>query len=91
MRAEAASAGVYRSGEEGVGSWGPHPKIQLLTIEQLLNGVRIDMPPLMGTLALPRAPKVERRRHITEPLFRNIPDETAQDFEAADNSRNPIS
>jgi hypothetical protein len=74
MRSEAASAGVYHSGGEGVATWGNHPKIQLLTIEDLLNGKRIDMPPLTGTLSLPQAPRVDRRRKISEPLFRNIPD-----------------
>lgn len=39
MRGEAASAGTYES------PWGRHPKIQILTVEQLLNGARIDMPP----------------------------------------------
>lgn len=74
MRSEAATAGIYRSGGEGVGTWGKHPKIQLLTVEDLLNGKRIDMPPLTGSLSLPQAPREERRRHISEPLFRNLPD-----------------
>jgi hypothetical protein len=38
MRAEAASAGFYSS------PWGQHPKIQLLTVAELLGGGRIDMP-----------------------------------------------
>jgi site-specific DNA-methyltransferase (adenine-specific) len=72
MRSEAATAGVYRSGGEGVGTWGKHPRIQLRTVEELLNGKRIDMPPLTGSLSLPQAPRVERRRPLSEPLFRNI-------------------
>lgn len=72
MRAEAAAAGFYRSGSEGVGSWGEHPRIQLLTIAELLDGRRIDMPPLSGNLTFRRAPRVERRRPTTEPLFRNV-------------------
>lgn len=40
MRAEAASAGFYDS------PWGKHPKVQILTIEELLNGKQIDMPPI---------------------------------------------
>jgi DNA modification methylase len=60
MRAEAASAGVYRSGSEGVGTWGQHPKIQLLTIQELLEGKRPDMPPLAGSLTFPRTIKAER-------------------------------
>lgn len=39
MRAEAAAAGFYES------PWGKHPKMQLLTIEELLKGGRIDYPP----------------------------------------------
>lgn len=74
MREEAASAGQYESGSEGVGAWVPHPRIQLLTVEELLAGKRIDMPRLMGSLAFPRAPKVERRRPTTEPLFQSLPD-----------------
>ena len=43
MRAEAASAGFYKS------PWqedNPYPRLQILTIEELLNGKRIDCPPL---------------------------------------------
>ena len=39
MRTEAASSGFYES------SWGKHPKIQILTIEELLSGKGIDKPP----------------------------------------------
>jgi site-specific DNA-methyltransferase (adenine-specific) len=72
MRAEAAAVGFYHSGSEGVGSWGKHPRIQLLTVGELLDGRRIDMPPLSGNLTFRRAPEVERRRPTTEPLFRNL-------------------
>jgi site-specific DNA-methyltransferase (adenine-specific) len=61
MRTEALAAGHYRSGSEGAGTWGKHPRLQLLTIRELLEGRRIDMPPLTGTLTFPRAPRVERR------------------------------
>jgi site-specific DNA-methyltransferase (adenine-specific) len=74
MREEAASAGTYHSGDEGVGSWGKHPRLQLLTVEELLAGKRIDMPPLTGNLSFRRAPQAERRRPTTEPLFRNLSD-----------------
>jgi site-specific DNA-methyltransferase (adenine-specific) len=69
MRAEAASAGHYRSGGEGAGTWGNHPKLQLLTVADLLNGKRIDMPPLTGSLTFRRAPQAERARPEAEPLF----------------------
>ena len=42
MRAEAAAAGFYES------LWGKHPRLQLLTIGDLLRGVRVDMPPAKG-------------------------------------------
>jgi hypothetical protein len=40
MRAAAAKAGRYES------PWGKHPKIQILTAEELLAGARLDMPPI---------------------------------------------
>ena len=43
MRSEAAEAGFYKS------PWGSHPRIQLLTIGELLDGKKIDMPPLRQT------------------------------------------
>jgi hypothetical protein len=42
MRAEAASAGFFESG------WGKHPKIQLLTVGELLDGRTIDYPRTAG-------------------------------------------
>ena len=39
MRKEAASAGFYES------PWGKHPRIQLLTIEDLLGGKSCRLPP----------------------------------------------
>ena len=55
MRTEAASAGFYSS------PWGQHPKIQLLTVAELLSGKRIDMPAggaHMTQVALPPVPEV---------------------------------
>jgi DNA modification methylase len=75
MWGEAVSAGSYQSGSEGVGSWGKHSRLQLLTVADLLDGRRIDMPPLSGSLTFRRAPRSERRRPTTEPLFRNLPSE----------------
>ena len=40
MREEAASAGFYQS------PWGNHARLQLLTVPELLDGKRIDAPPL---------------------------------------------
>jgi DNA modification methylase len=72
MKTEASAAGFYHSGSEGVGSWGKHPRIQLLTVTELLEGKRIDMPPLSGNLTFRRAPRVERRRPMARPLFWNV-------------------
>ena len=40
MRTEAASAGFYES------SWGKHQKVQVVTVGELLDGKRLDTPPL---------------------------------------------
>ena len=55
MRTEAASAGFYKS------PWGQHPKIQLLTVAELLEGKLIDMPAggsHKTQVALPPTPEV---------------------------------
>jgi len=39
MRTEAVKAGFYDS------SWGKHPRCQILTIAELLEGKRVDYPP----------------------------------------------
>ncbi len=55
MIREAASAGFYRST-----GWGKdYPKIQILTIEQLLAGATVDMPPAYGTFK--QAERVEQK------------------------------
>jgi DNA modification methylase len=52
MRTEAAAAGFYAS------LWGQHPRLQIVTVGELLNGNRIDMPPIRQTdLTHRRAPK----------------------------------
>jgi site-specific DNA-methyltransferase (adenine-specific) len=52
MRAEAAKAGFYHS------TWGTtHPRLQLLTIEEILDGERIDYPPSRANITFKRAPK----------------------------------
>jgi len=55
MRREAAAGGFYES------SWGKHPRVQILTVEELLAGKGIDYPNVRGAnLTFKRAPKVER-------------------------------
>jgi hypothetical protein len=51
MRKEAASAGFYTS------PWGKHPRIQLVTVEDLLTGKGIDRPPAQTSVTFKRAPK----------------------------------
>ena len=66
MRTEAASAGFYHSP-----GWNTnHPKLQLLTIEELLSGTRINMPAIRQVNATyKKAPKakanVEERTQLS--------------------------
>ena len=56
MRAEAASGGSYTS------PWGVHPKLQILTVGELLDGKKIDMPPVhQVNVTYKRAPKRKKR------------------------------
>ena len=58
MRTEAASAGFYESGW-GAGSRTKHPKIQLITVGELLSGKRIDAPPMQDVRTFKKAPRVK--------------------------------
>ncbi len=61
MREDAASTGFY------VSPWGKHPRIQLLTVEELLSGKGIDYPrPTGANVTLRAAPRIVR--HPAEPL-----------------------
>ena len=52
MRAEAAASGFYES------PWGKHPRVQILTIEELLAGGKVDMPPVRQVnVTFKKAPK----------------------------------
>ncbi len=54
MRAEAASAGFYQS------QWGRHPRIQILTVAELLQGKGIDYPNVTGgNITYKQAPRVK--------------------------------
>jgi DNA modification methylase len=53
MRAEAAAAGFYES------LWGRHPRLQILTVEELLSGKKPDMP-LIDVSAAFKSPVRER-------------------------------
>jgi len=56
MRTEAAGAGFYES------PWGTkHPKLQLLTVGELLEGKKIDAPPSRDIRTFKKAPKAKRK------------------------------
>jgi DNA modification methylase len=64
MRKAAASAGFYES------PWGKHPRIQLLTIADLLNGARIDYPyPVGSNRTYTPSPRAERTTAEALDLF----------------------
>ncbi len=67
MRKEAAGMGFYSS------PWGKHAKLQILTIEQLLAGARIDSPRTSGAnVTFKRATRTEKPTVETLSL---LPDE----------------
>lgn len=56
MRTEAAGAGFYDS------PWGTkHPRLQILTVEELLEGKKPDFPPSRDVRTFKSAPKVKRK------------------------------
>lgn len=64
MREEAASAGFYES------PWGKHPRIQLLTVAELLEGKKLDMPQTAGiNRTFKRAPKAKHKNEAHPELF----------------------
>jgi len=62
MRKEAASAGFYTS------PWGKHPRLQLLTIDDLLIGKGIDRPPAQTSATFKKAPKAKGGGATAQPL-----------------------
>lgn len=64
MRAEAASAGFYKS------PWGNHPELQIVTVAELLEGKGIDYPRL-ANVTLKKAPKAASEMPQTKPLTFN--------------------
>jgi hypothetical protein len=64
MRAEVASAGFYRS------PWGNHPKIQILTVGELLDGRTLDIPRTAGiNKTFKKAPKARKAKGKNPSLF----------------------
>ncbi len=57
MKTEAATVGFFESD-----AWGKFPRLQLLTVAELLAGKKIDMPPIRQVGAtFKKAPKVKKR------------------------------
>jgi hypothetical protein len=70
MREEAATAGFYTS------PWGKHPRLQLLTVEDLLGGKGIDCPPLRHvSQTFRKAPKTKTPGTAGASLF-DTPDDS---------------
>jgi DNA modification methylase len=64
MRADAAAFGMHDT------PWGSYPRIQILTIEQLLDGERIKYPAVTGgNVTLKAAKKVTKKAAKQEDLF----------------------
>jgi site-specific DNA-methyltransferase (adenine-specific) len=60
MKKEAVSAGYYRS--QG---WGrDFPRMQILTVEQLLHGARVEMPPQHGTFREAQRARAQEPDHL---------------------------
>jgi len=63
MRTEASGAGFYKS------PWGTHPRIQILTVAEILSGKGIDMPPLRQVdRTFKKAPRAKQTQAETIPL-----------------------
>ena len=62
MRAEAAEAGFYHSD-----TWNrDYPKVQILTIEELLDGKQIDMPPIQQVSQTFKRAKREKGKNVEQ-------------------------
>ncbi|MEP7378378.1 MAG: DNA methyltransferase [Chloroflexota bacterium] len=71
MRSEAAEAGFYES------PWGKHPRIQLLTIAELLDGKGIDYPHVTGSnVTLRRSQRARGAEPERLELFSAAPEES---------------
>lgn len=66
MKKEAAEAGFWQT-KALAGT--RHPRLQILTIEDLLAGVRIDMPTPQDVRSFKQAPKAKGRKKDEAKLF----------------------
>jgi len=62
LRNEAANAGFYKS------PWGQHPRLQILTVEDLLTARTINRPPAQTSVTFKKAPKVKGKAAANAPL-----------------------
>lgn len=79
MNTEATTLGYYKS------PWGgSHPRLQILTIKQLLDGKKVDMPAITGgNVTFKKAPKAPKASTVSEVALPGI-DATNQDDEDID-------
>jgi site-specific DNA-methyltransferase (adenine-specific) len=63
MRTEATDAGFYHAGRLGLGK--PVPRVQILTIEGLLAGRKLELPQAYGAATFQRAPRQRKARRAT--------------------------
>jgi site-specific DNA-methyltransferase (adenine-specific) len=66
MRKEAAEAGIWQTKSL---SGSKHPRLQILTIEDLLAGKKIDMPAQQEIRSFKQAPKAKSRKSDDAKLF----------------------
>ena len=66
MRKEAADAGMWKTKSVSASS---HPRLQILTIEELLAGKRIDMPTAQDIRSFKQAPRAKRKKKKDAELF----------------------
>jgi len=75
MRSEAAGAGFYKT------PYGNHPRLQVLTVGELLNGAGIDYPPqhARADTTFKKAPKVKATKERQLPLVAERPYDDSED------------
>jgi DNA modification methylase len=66
MKSEAAEAGFYQTKTV---SQSKHPRLQILTIQDLLNGKKIDMPAAQDLRSFKQAPKAKPKKRDDAALF----------------------
>jgi site-specific DNA-methyltransferase (adenine-specific) len=71
MRTEAASAGFYVSPFNGKS----YPKLQLRTVEELLEGKGVDLPPSGDFRTFKKAPKARKKGPETRSMFEDAEDD----------------